>query len=306
MEGRKQHRLFSHLIDLRGDRSKQEDRAREPLAPQSDADGATKIRNQESPDPSVSVAAEPHPAANQGPSLAEALDRLQHDFVWIAPGRFIMGSPRHESGRGDDEQDHEVVLSEGFYLQRVPVSQGLWQAVMESNPAAFAGVDFELPMERVSWQDCQEFLRKLDSLTGLRHRLPTEAEWEYACRAGSPHALANGRLIRHYCDPDPNLDRIAWYCGNSGRRPQPVGSKEPNAWGLFDMHGNVWEWCSDWYGPYNLSPQVDPTGPRSGMRKVVRGGSWFSNAGNCRSAARFSLDPDSASDLTGFRVLRSP
>jgi len=239
------------------------------------------------------------------PSLDDCLKILEQDFVWIPPGRFLMGCPSHEAGQGEEEMEHEVELTRGFFLQRVAVTQGLWQAVMGANPSCFKGEGSDLPVEGISWQDCLDFIPRLDDLTGCRHRLPTEAEWEYACRADSFTAFANGRISRHHCEPDPVLEEIGWYCGNSGRRPHPVGSKVGNGWGLFDMHGNVWEWCSDWHGPAGMSPQRDPTGPRAGTKKVIRGGSWFSTARNCRSAARFSWEPQASSDMIGFRLVRS-
>ena len=177
---------------------------------------------------------------------------------------------------------------------------------MGRHPASSGRAGADLPMAGLNWQDCQGFLKKINTLGEGTYRLPTEAEWEYACRAGSDTALANGDLLSLYCEPDPNLEEMAWYCGNSGRRLHPVGQKRPNAWGLYDMHGNVAEWCQDWYGAYPATPETDPPGANSGPGRVVRGGSWFSSAKNCRSAARFYWPPHSQSqlDFLGVRLVR--
>jgi formylglycine-generating enzyme required for sulfatase activity len=257
----------------------------------------------------------PPPASQPAPEVGVAPERekaavpthtLGLTFVLVPAGTFRMGSPEHELGRDDDEIQHEVKISQGFYLQTTPVTQGQWQALMGANPASFVQEGADLPVAGVNWQDCQEFIEKMNALGEETYRLPTEGEWEYACRAGSPTALANGELTTLYCELDPTLDDIGFYCGNSGRRPQPVAQKHPNAWGLYDLHGNVAEWCQDWYGPYPDNPQVDPQGPPSGPGRVVRGGSWFSSAKNCRAAARFHRPPQGRSQLQtlGFRLVK--
>ncbi len=238
--------------------------------------------------------------------IEAVVNSLGMTFVLIPAGTFVMGSPEYESGRSADEMQHEVTISRSFYLQITPVTQGQWQALMGHNPSSFVQAATDLPVAGINWQDCQEFIKKINALGKGTYRLPTEAEWEYACRAGNDTALANGDLSNLYCELDPNLDEMAWYCGNSSRRPRPVGQKRPNIWGLYDMHGDVGEWCQDWYGAYLEILQTDPSGSISGPGRVVRGGSWFSSAKNCRSAARYYWPPHSRSQLhiLGFRLVR--
>ncbi len=231
---------------------------------------------------------------------------LGMSFIYIPPGSFMMGSPEHEPGRNSDETQHEVTLTKAFYIQTTPVTQGQWKALMGNNPSSFINRGDDCPVEQVSWRDCQEFIKRLSALGEGTYRLPTEAEWEYACRAGSPEAFVNGEIVSLFCDFDPNLDLMGWYCGNSDRHTHPVAQKHPNAWGLYDMHGNVLEWCQDWYGDYPLSTEPDPLGPKSGSGRVIRGGSWFSSAKNCRAAFRFISPPNSRSPLLGFRLVREP
>lgn len=309
MESNKQERFFSKIIELRSGSNGPVTGTAEPGAGFSDLDPVDDAESLSSPDQAVGgdptgEAGDFGPAIAGCPSPEQCLRELERDFIWIPPGRFVMGSPAHEPGRGENERAHPVELGQGFYLQRTPVTRGLWLAVMGSNPANFTGDAWNCPVEGVSWEDCLAFIGKLDEVTGRRHQLPTEAQWEYACRAGTRDALAGGPLHRCYCDLDPVLDELGWYCGNSERRPHPVGTKAANPWGLLDMHGNIWEWCADWHGPFDGSSQRDPTGPPAGSKKVVRGGSWFSAARNCRSAARLAWDPRAASDTIGFRLLR--
>jgi formylglycine-generating enzyme required for sulfatase activity len=225
-------------------------------------------------------------------------------FVYIDPDSFSMGSPEHEPGRNEDETPHDVRLTQGFYLQATPVTQGQWQALMGSKPAFFINCGDECPVEQVTWLDCQEFIKRLNALEEGTYRFPTEAEWEYAARAGSNTAFGLGEITVLYCDHDPTLDNMGWYCGNSDQHTHPVALKAPNARGLYDMHGNVYEWCQDWYGEYPPSPLIDPGGPASGKGRVVRGGSWFSSAKTCRSASRLRMSPDSKTSFIGFRVLK--
>ena len=217
-------------------------------------------------------------------------------FVEIPDGSFMMGSPSNESGRYDSEKQHSVTLS-GFQMMTTEVTQAMWTAVMGSNPSRWEGDN--LPVENVSWTDCQDFINKLNQRDpGKNYRLPTEAEWEYSCRAGTTTLFHSG-------DRDSDLDRVGWYDGNSGGKTHPVGQKQPNAWGLYDMHGNVWEWCQDCYGDYPSGSVTDPRGPSSGSYRVYRGGSWRNNARCCRSANR-SLDvPSLRSSNLGFRLVRS-
>jgi formylglycine-generating enzyme required for sulfatase activity len=235
---------------------------------------------------------------------SDIIASVESTFVLVAPGTFLMGSPDYEAGRGGDETVHEVTLTKPFYMQKTPVMQGLWMAVMGSNTAFFRDGGNDLPMEGISWDECQQFLRKLNSIKDGNYRLPTEAEWEYACRAGSTTPFENGKISELYCGRDPILWETGWYCGNSGKASRPVARKSPNAWGLYDMHGNVCEWCQDWYGDYSTGSRTDPRGPESGPGKVVRGGSWFSNSKNCRSAARFHWPSNYQSDFIGFRLLK--
>jgi len=247
------------------------------------------------------------PSAIQVPAGLKTLtNSLNMTFVLIPAGSFLMGSPETETGRSSDEIQHEVTISQDLYVQATPVTQGHWQALMGYLPSRLLKTGLDLPLEGVNWNDCQEFIRKLLALQEGIYRLPTEAEWEYACRSGSPSALANGDLITLFCDLDPALDEIGWYCGNSNRSLQPVAQKRPNAWGLYDMHGNVAEWCQDWYGSYPETAQTDPAGPVSGPGRVVRGGSWFSSAKKCRCAARFYAPPHSRNrfPISGFRLVR--
>jgi formylglycine-generating enzyme required for sulfatase activity len=208
------------------------------------------------------------------------------EMVWCPPGTFLMGSPANEEGRNADETQHRVTLSEGFWMAKTEVTQKQWTSVMGNNPSEHKGDD--LPVECVSWTGCQDFCRK----TGLR--LPTEAEWEYACRAGSEGPYAgSGRL-----------EDMGWVGDD---KTHPVGQKRPNAWGLYDMHGNVWEWCADWYdaGYYAKSPGTDPKGPDFGVNRILRGGGYWRGPQDCRSAHRHGSGPNRCSAARGFRpVLR--
>jgi formylglycine-generating enzyme required for sulfatase activity len=214
-------------------------------------------------------------------------------FAEICPGTFMMGSPDSEAGRNSAEgPQHQVTISKAFELQTTEVTQSQWQAVMGSNPSTFKGKD--LPVETVSWDDAQAFIAKLNAKgDGYRYRLPTEAEWEYAARAGTTGPYAG------------DLYAMAWYYPNSGRTTHPVGTKAPNAWGLYDMHGNVWEWTQDWYGGYSSSAVTDPVGPSSGSYRVHRGGSWIYDSQYCRSAFRYLNSPVYRIYELGLRLLRT-
>jgi formylglycine-generating enzyme required for sulfatase activity len=225
-------------------------------------------------------------------------------FRYIPAGALLMGSPEHEPGREDDEVPHEVTLTTGFYLQTTQVTQGQWRTIMGINPSSFQNHGEDCPVEQVSWYESQEFIRRLNVRGEGTYRLPTEAEWEYACRAGNPAALALGDITSLFCEPDPILDESGWYCGNSERRTHPVAQKRPNAYGLFDMHGNVCEWCQDWYGEYAVASEKDPMGPKTGVKRVIRGGSWFSSAKTCRSASRFAWPPKEKAQFIGVRLVR--
>jgi formylglycine-generating enzyme required for sulfatase activity len=236
-----------------------------------------------------------------GASIADA------PFVYILPNTFIMGSPELEPGRGSDEMQHEVTLTRGYFIQTTPVTQKQWQEVMGSNPSNFLEGGEDCPVEGVSLNDCLEFIWRVNNKRNYPYRLPTEAEWEYACRAGSKTSFFNGEITEQLSWRfDPCLDTIGWYCGNSGNKTRPIGEKQPNAWGLYDMHGNVCEWCNDQYGEYHLAPQFDPKGVTLGQGCVARGGSWLSESRECRAASRFCYSPNFRCNFVGFRLVREP
>jgi len=231
-------------------------------------------------------------------------NRLGMKFVWIPPGTFVMGSPATEEGRGSDETQHQVTLSQGSFLGTELVTQAFWMEVMGTNPSRFEGDD--LPVEQVSWDDCQEFLRVLSEHDGQQYRLPTEAEWEYACRAGTTTPFTFGKTISteqvNFNGDDPyGTGKQRGYC----ERTTPVGNFPANAWGLHDMHGNVWEWCADWYGEYPREAVVDPQGPAKGRSRVLRGGSFGSLAPNTRSALRMHHSTSYRADTLGLRLALS-
>ena len=225
------------------------------------------------------------------------------EFVWVPPGEFQMGSTsRHAFS--NEQPVTRVRLTRGFWMGKYEVTQAQWQSVMGSNPLGFRNCGGDCPVERVNWEDEQEFIGKLNARSGGRpFRLPTEAEWEYAARAGTTTDTYAGDITEPRGN-DPVLNGIAWYRGNSGRRTHPVGQKEPNAWGLYDMLGNVWERVGDRYGSYPGGTVTDPTGPESGSFRVIRGGSWNNIAGGCRSAGRSGFSPGNRVDGLGFRLLR--
>jgi len=241
---------------------------------------------------------EPEPAWNE--SFTNSLGMT---FKLIPAGTFTMGSPTNELGRNYDETQHQVTLTQFYYMQTTEVTQGQWRAVTGSNPSYFSSCGDDCPVEQVSWDDVQSFISALNNLGQGTYRLPTEAEWEYAARAGSTTAFANGGITELYCGYDPNLDAMGWYCYNASFTTHPVGLKQPNDWGLYDMHGNVWEWCQDLYGDYPSSAVTDPTGPSSGSDRVLRGGGWYFYAGDCRSANRGSSDPSDRNGYDGFRLV---
>jgi len=185
-------------------------------------------------------------------------------------------------------------------MQTTPVTQGQWKAVMGSNPSHFANCGDNCPVENISWNMAQEFIRKLNQREGTnKYRLPTEAQWEYAARAGSNTAYFFG-------DSSGNLSRYGWYRDNSGQKIHPVGQKPANAWGLHDVHGNVWEWVADWEGSHPSSAVTDPTGPASGNSRVLRGGSYYNDARLCRSDSRRGSAPHHRDSMSGFRVVLLP
>jgi len=220
-------------------------------------------------------------------------------LVLIRPGKFMMGSPDSEQGRqGDEGPQHEVVITKPFYMGVTEVTQAQYEAVMGTNPSKFKGPTN--PVDSVTWDEAVEFCRRLSEKTGKTVRLPTEAEWEYACRAGTKTRFSFG-------DSDSVLGDYAWYKSNSGGKTNPVGQKKPNPWGLYDMHGNVWEWCADWYGDYPKGAVTDPQGPAAGTSRVLRGGSLLYDPKYFRSASRIRLTPpDTRAHDCGFRCAMTP
>jgi len=239
----------------------------------------------------------PEPATG-APAQRTFTNGIGMSFMLIPAGSFTMGSPTSEPGRDTDEQQHPVTISKPFYLQTTEVTQKQWTQVMGNNPAYFKDCGDDCPVEWVSWDDAQEFIRRLNQKEGGKgYRLPSEAQWEYACRAGSTGSFCFG-------DEEAKLGEYAWYYGNSGSKPHPVGKKKPNAFGLYDMHGNVFEWCQDRYGDYPTSQVTDPTGPKTGEFSVLRGGAWSPLARSLRSAFRHSYTPRFRGPGSGFRVAR--
>jgi len=238
---------------------------------------------------------------------SQFINRIGMRFVLIPAGTFMMGSTMTERGRDRDENFHRVTLSHSFYMQTTEVTQDQWQVVMEDNPSHFSDCGGDCPVEKVSWHDVQRFIHRLNAIDeGNKYRLPTEAEWEYAARAGSKTAFFNGGIQITGCDLDSNLDRIGWYCGNSSYKTHRVSQKEPNSWGLYDMHGNVWEWCYDWYGDYPSHPLIDPLVPDDGLIRANRGGGHSDFARFCRSANRMRYMPFDRTDDLGFRLVMMP
>lgn len=260
--------------------------------------------------PVLAAAGEPAPA----PLRLDLGGDVEMDLVWIPAGEFQMGV---DDGSGDEAPVHAVTLTTGFWMGRHEVTQAQWERVMGRNPAYFP--EPTRPVESVSWEDCRDFLKALNKTVaaqvppGARARFPTEAEWVYACRAGTRTAFwfgdDAGQLSRYgnFADAD-ETENLSWrdarqrdgFAGTA-----PVGSFPPNPWGLHDMHGNVWEWCSDWYGPYPSNAVVNPKGPSAGHRRVIRGGGWGVTAEDCRSANRYRFKPEMLGGNVGLRVVVS-
>ena len=225
-------------------------------------------------------------------------------FVYIEPGTFIMGSPSDEPQRDSGEIQHQVTLTKGYFMQTTEVTQGQWKAIMGNNPSYNSSCGDDCPVERVSWYNAQDFIAKLNNRdTDKSYRLPTEAEWEYAARAGSTKAFAFGDcLSTNDANYDGNYPLTGCSKGTYRNTIIEVGQLRANTWGLYDMHGNVWEWCSDCYSDYPTSSVTDPVGPSSGSRRVFRGGSWDCHARSCRSAARRGSGPGGTDSYVGFRL----
>ncbi len=246
------------------------------------------------------------PLSPPSPSTyTEKVKGLSFEMVFVKGGKFTMGCTKEQGSDcyGNEKPAHEVELSD-YYIGKHPVTQKLWKAVMGSNPSYFKGCD-DCPVEQVSWKDAQKFIRKLNELTGKNYRLPTEAEWEYAARGGEKskgYKYAGGTRITD----------VAWYGGNSGGKTHPVGKKKPNELGIYDMSGNVWEWCHDWYGGSEYYEECEgkgvvrnPIGPVKGSVRVNRGGSWYGSAGDCRVSGRIGWYPAGRGNVLGFRLARS-
>ena len=255
----------------------------------------------------LTLAIEPTPSRSQPPITVELAPGVPLDMVWIEPGVFTMGSPLDEQGRNDDEGPQiEVRLTQGFYLSQCEITQRQWTAVTGERPWSHDADELKEEPDRpavyISWEDVQEFIAVLNAAAGARvYRLPTEAEWEYAGRAGTKTSWSFGNVQKE-------LDRHAWWTDNvslTGQMAaQPVGLKTPNPWGLYDMHGNVWEWVGDWLGAYPEGPQTDPQGPTEGTARVFRGGSFKDAASLSRSAQRCWNAPDQRFSHVGVRLVR--
>jgi len=272
---------------------------------------------------------DPDPDPDPDPGTAAdrfTVDYLGMEFVRIPAGTFLMGSPETEYGREREEVQHWVTLTQPYYIQTTEVTQRQWMTVMgaNTNPSRFVACGPECPVESVSFEDIQNFIARLNSLGHGTYRLPTEAEWEYAARGGQETAFCNGDITQSECYPlDETLNAVGWYCGNvdvdyeypyddsanggpvrGGTHPV-AAEKAPNQYGLYDMHGNVWEWCRDWYGPYPTEAVSNPTGApaSSSQTRVIRGGSWRNEAWRCRSAHRGDNYPDRRSPSGGFRLI---
>ena len=267
--------------------------------------------------PAMPVKQPAKPAAKPRPTIGTlvpiTVNGVTFNMIKVDGGTFTMGATSEMTNPDNDEKPtHQVTLS-SYYIGETEVTQALWTAVMGNNPSGFKGDN--LPVEKVSWGDCQTFIGKLNDLTGKSFRLPTEAEWEYAARGGnkSRHTQYSGSII---------IDEVAWYWQNSGDkyltgdwvgdnikanncRTHPVKTKKPNELGLYDMSGNVYEWCRDWYGSYDSNAQTNPTGPNSGSYRVFRGGCWYYFERNCRLSYRNTDSPGDRCDYLGFRLALS-
>lgn len=251
------------------------------------------------------------------------INSMGMEFRLIPAGSFIMGSPAgsgdddhrphwpSEPGRSTLEHQHIVTLTKPYYIQTTEITQNQWTQITGSNPSHFTNCGLECPVEQVSWEDVQIFVAALNAAEGRTnctttpntcYSLPTEAQWEYAARAGSITAFYNGNITSTDCSGDPNLDKIGWYCANADNTTHPVAQKAPNDWGLYDMSGNVMEWCQDRHGNYPDGPLTDPQGPSSGQNRIYRGGNWNYAALYGRSAFRLNVPPSHSNNILGFRL----
>jgi formylglycine-generating enzyme required for sulfatase activity len=238
---------------------------------------------------------------------ARTTDKTGIEMVFVKGGTFTMGCTSEQSDCDDDEKPaHQVTVSD-FRMGKYEVTQKQWTEIIGSNPSSFKNCE-DCPVENVSWNDVQEFIKQLNRKTGKNYRLPTEAEWEYAARGGSTGSTSTSSATATKYAGSNSIDEVAWYDNNSGSKTHPVGQKKPNELGLYDMTGNVWEWCSDWYGSdyYKNSPRNNPQGSASGSNRVLRGGSWSSGARYCRVALRNYGHPVDRVINDGFRLVLAP
>lgn len=264
------------------------------------APGKKKTNKPTKPSASQRTSAASSSASSSRQSISSqsfTVNGVSFDMMYVKGGTFTMGATSEQGSEADSDEKptHSVTLS-SFYICKYEVTQALWKAVMGSNPSSFKGDN--LPVETVSWDDCQTFIRKLNAMTGKNFRLPTEAEWEFAARGGN-----NSRGYKYA--GSNNIETVAWYDDNSGSKTHVVGTKSPNELGIYDMSGNVLEWCQDWKGSYSSASQTNPTGASSGSRRVLRGGSWYYGAGSCRSSNRDSGTPGYRDDDCGLRLVLS-
>ncbi len=275
--------------------------------------------NNQSDESVIAVTSERDTAIQTNSSIVNkiwTLEDISLEMVSCPAGSFMMGSPfkigspDYELGRNKDEIQHKVIISKLFMIGKYPITQYQYGSVVGENPSQFKGDNN--PVEMVSWNDAKEFCNILNSSfknklpQGFIFDLPTEAQWEYACRAGTITSLNSGKNITSETDSCYNLNEVGWYYKNSGGKTHSVGKKMPNDWGIYDMHGNVMEWCKDWYGDYPSFSVTDPTGPDRGSFRVRRGGGWLNRARNSRSAIRSNDFPDNRSDNLGFRLALVP
>jgi len=242
-------------------------------------------------------------AAVTGGQPKEVVNSIGIKLLLLPAGTFTMGSPASEKDREDDETQHQVTLSKPFYMGRTEVTQGQWKKVMGTEPwkgEDYVGEGDDCPAVYISWDDAVAFCKKLSDMEGRTYRLPTEAEWEYACRGETKTAFSFG-------DDEADLEKYAWFDGNAWdineKYAHRAAQKQPNPFGLHDMHGNVWEWCSDWYDDYPSTPLRDPQGPDSGSFRVLRGGSWYRGPSRVRCARRDVNSPEYGSGNGGFRLV---